>query len=242
MGFPVAQCWKTWYDEADDSTAASDGGPHLESTPFARRVEQENEAMDQIITISREYGAGGRSVGKLVAQELGLEFYDRDIVRETVKASGFDAELVQEEGEDITKGSSILKSILASSVYYPDSQEAIHDVQRAIILHYAQSGPCVILGRCADEILRENGIPCLNVFLYASDIYRAAWISQDTGIKDPTEIQRIMAKKDNSRRNYYTHYTGKRWGDCSNYHLSLDTGVLGYELSAKLIVEAARAV
>ena len=195
----------------------------------------------KIITISREYGAGGHSIGKQVAEKLGIQFYDRDIVRETAKASGLDTELIENEEEDVTKTDSILKSICsASSTYFHDTQEVIHDVQQAIILRFAQEGPCVILGRCADEILRENGIDSLNVFIHADEIHRAVRVSQLTGITDATEIQKLMAKKDSSRHTYYSRYTGKKWGDSRNYHLSLDSGILGYELCAKFITEAAQ--
>lgn len=196
--------------------------------------------MNQVITISREYGAGGHTIGRRVAQELGLEIYDKDIVRETVKASGFDAETVQHEEEEVSKTGSFLKSILSSSAYYPNTQDAIHDYQKAVILRFAQAGPCVILGRCADEILRTSGIPCLNVFIHASDIHRVERVRELTGETNPTELQRIMARKDALRRNYYVHYTGKHWGDSHNYHLTLDSGVLGYDLCVEMIVAAAR--
>ena len=197
---------------------------------------------NRIITISREFGAGGHTIGKRVAQELGVEFYDRDIVRETAKASGFDPELIEDEGEDISKTDSILKSICsASSTYYRDTQEAIHDVQRVIILRFAQAGPCVILGRCADEILREAGIESINVFIHADDIHRAVRVSELIGSTNATEIQRMMAKKDSSRHTYYSRYTGKKWGDSQNYHLTLDSGALGYDLCVKLITEVAQA-
>nr|WP_325196655.1 cytidylate kinase-like family protein [uncultured Oscillibacter sp.] len=198
--------------------------------------------MNKIITISREYGAGGHSIGKGVAEALGIPFYDRDIVRETAKASGFDPELIEDEGEDISKTDSILKSICsASSTYYRDTQEAIHDVQRVIILRFAQAGPCVILGRCADEILREAGIESINVFIHADDIHRAVRVSELIGSTNATEIQRMMAKKDSSRHTYYSRYTGKKWGDSQNYHLTLDSGALGYDLCVKLITEVAQA-
>lgn len=114
--------------------------------------------MKKIITISREYGAGGHSIGKQVAQQLGIPFYDKDILRESVKASGFDTELVETEEEDSSRADSFFRSLCSiSSAYYRDSQEAIHDVQKAVILRFAQEGPCVILGRCADEFLREAG-------------------------------------------------------------------------------------
>ena len=198
--------------------------------------------MNKIITISREYGAGGHSIGKGVAEALGIPFYDRDIVRETAKASGFDPELIEDEGEDISKTDSILKSICsASSTYYRDTQEAIHDVQRVIILRFAQAGPCVILGRCADEILREVGIESINVFIHADDVHRAVRVSELIGSTNATEIQRMMAKKDSSRHTYYSRYTGKKWGDSQNYHLTLDSGALGYDLCVKLITEVAQA-
>lgn len=197
--------------------------------------------MNKVITISREYGAGGHAIGKRVAQELGIEIYDKDIVRETVKASGYEAELVEREGEDVSKTGSILKSICAGSAFYPDTQDAIHDVQQAVILRFAQAGPCVILGRCADEVLRTTDIEALNVFIHADELHRAARVSEMTGVTDPGELQKIMAKKDASRRSYYTHYTGKRWGDSHNYDLSLDSGKLGVDLCVKLIVDAARA-
>ena len=198
--------------------------------------------MNKIITISREYGAGGHSIGKGVAEALGIPFYDRDIVRETAKASGFDPELIEDEGEDISNTDSILKSICsASSTYYRDTQEAIHYVQKAIILRFAQAGPCVILGRCADEILREAGIESINVFIHADDIHRAVRVSELIGSTNATEIQRMMAKKDSSRHTYYSRYTGKKWGDSQNYHLTLDSGALGYDLCVKLITEVAQA-
>jgi len=196
--------------------------------------------MIKVITISRDYGSGGHTIGRRVAEELGIEFYDKDIVRETVKASGFDVELVREEEEDVSKGTSILKSILANSAHYPDTQEVIHDVQKAVILQFAQKGPCVILGRCADVILREAEIETFNVFVYANDLHRAARITELTGVTDPTELHKMLVKKDASRRNYYTHYTGKKWGDYRNYNLMLDSGTLGYEQCIKMIVEAAK--
>ena len=197
--------------------------------------------MNKVITISREYGAGGHTIGKRVAQELGIEIYDKDIVRETVRASGFETEVVQEEEEDVSKASTFLKSLCSSSVHYRDPQEVIHEVQTAVILQFAKKGPCVILGRCADDILRESDMDVLNVFIHADDLHRAVRISEMTGITNATELQKLMAKKDSSRRNYYEHYTHKKWGDSHNYHMTLDSGALGYDTCVKLIVAAAQA-
>lgn len=198
--------------------------------------------MKRIITISREYGAGGHSIGTKVAEELGIPIYDKDIVKETAKASGFDPELIQVEEEEISKTGAILKNIWSSSAYFHDTQDTIHDVQKAIILHFAQEGPCVILGRCADVILQEAGVECLNVFIHADEIHRAMRVSEMTGNSNATELKKLIAKKDANRGTYYNRYTGKKWGDSHNYNLTLDSGLLGYDLCVKMIVEAANAI
>lgn len=197
--------------------------------------------MNKIITISREYGAGGHSIGRKVAEELGIPFYDKDIVRETVKESGFDKELIKDEEEDISTGDNIWKSLCSfSSPYYHDSQDAIHEIQKAIIIKFAKEGPCVILGRCADVITREAGIESLDVFIHADEVHRAVRASQLTGSTDATELQKLIAKRDASRHNYYARYAGKKWSDSHNYDLTLDSGALGYDLCVKLIVAAAQ--
>ena len=198
--------------------------------------------MKKIITISREYAAGGRKIAKLVAEQLNIPYYDKDIVKETAKASGFEPELVESEGEAVSRTDSILKTICsASSLQFNDTQEVIHDVQQAIILRLVQEGPCVIVGRCADEIMRQAGIDSLNVFIHADQLHRAVYASELTGITSATELQKLLKRMDTGRQKYYTHYTGRKWGDLHNYHLSLDSGTLGYDLCAKFIVEAFQA-
>ena len=188
--------------------------------------------MDKIITISREYGAGGHSIGQQVAKELGIPFYDRDILKATVQTSGFDPDMVEHDQEDVSSTNFFFKSICSfADASFSDTQDAIHDVQKAVILHFAKEGPCVILGRCADEILRDAGMESLNVFIHADAVHRAVRASELTGCTDATELQKIIAKKDNSRHTYYNHYTGKKWGDSHNYHLVLDSGKLGYSLA-----------
>ena len=197
--------------------------------------------MKKIITISREYAAGGRKIAKLVAEQLNIPYYDKDIVKETAKASGFEPELIESEGEVVSRTDSILKTICsASSLQFNDTQEVIHDVQQAIILRLVQEGPCVIVGRCADEIMRQAGIDSLNVFIHADQLHRAVYASELTGITSATELQKLLKRMDTGRQNYYTHYTGRKWGDLHNYHMSLDSGALGYELCSKFIVEAFR--
>ena len=191
-----------------------------------------------IITISREYGAGGHSIGQRVAKELGIEFYDKDIIRGVVKESGLDTDAIEKAEEEISRTDAFLRWITPSS--YVDQHESIHTFEKRVILSLAQKGPCVILGRCADVILEEAGIDCLNVFIYGDQLHRAARVGELIGSNNPTEIQRKMQKTDHARHTYYEQFTGKKWGIASNYTLSLDTGLLGYDTCVKLICEAAR--
>ena len=198
--------------------------------------------MNKIITISREYGAGGHSIAKKVAELLDIPFYDKDILRETAKASGWDLDTIDQDQEDVSKAELFFKKMGSfSSPAYPDTQDMNHDVQKAVILKLAAEGPCVILGRCADDILQKAGVDCINVFIQASDVHRSQRVSEMTGITNPSELKKMLVKKDNSRHTYYHHYTGKKWGECRNYTLTLDSGALGYDLCAKLIAEAAKA-
>ena len=191
-----------------------------------------------IITINRDVGAGGHTVGQRVAKELGIEFYDKDIIMAAVKESGMDEEEVSQVEEEIYGASRFLQMI--SPAAFVDQHHTIHSIEQRFIIETALKEPCVILGRCADDILEKAGIPSLNVFLHASMIHRAARVSELIGSKDPTVIQKKMQKMEAARRVYYEQFTGKKWGDSRNYTLSLDTGFLGYDLSVQMIVEAAR--
>ena len=139
-----------------------------------------------IITISREYGSGGHTIGKSVARELGIEFYDRDIIKGAVKESGLEQAEVERAEEEITRTGMFWRMI--SPAAYVDQPYYIRSIEQHIILEFAMKGPCVILGRCADDTLEKAGIPSLNVFLYASDIHRAVRVGELIGSKNPTEI------------------------------------------------------
>ena len=180
-----------------------------------------------IITISREYGAGGHTIGKGVAKALGVEFYDRDIIKAAAEESGENMPDVERVEEELTRAGVIMRIIAPSA--YRDLHDNIHTIEHSIILDLASKGSCVILGRCADDIMEKANIPSLNVFLYASEIHRAARVRELIGSDNPTEIQKKMQKTDTARRTFYEQFTGKRWGDSRNYTLSLDTGVLGYD-------------
>ncbi len=196
--------------------------------------------MNTIITISREYGAGGHSIGREVAKQLGVEIYDKDIIRNTVIQSGLDAGIIEHEEEEISRADAFWRLITPAA--YVDRREAIHEIEKNVILMLAKKGPCVILGRCADVILGEADVDCLNVFIYADELHRAVRVSDLIGSKNPSEIQKAMKRTDAARRSYYQQFTENRWGDCRNYNLALDSGRLGYDLCVKLICDAAQGI
>jgi len=190
----------------------------------------------KIITISREYAAGGHSIGKAVAEALGIEIYDKDIIRAAAKASGIDAETIARDEERITGTESFVRRISPVSYQYKDTLFAY---ERQAIIELSQKGPCVILGRCADVILKEEGFETLDVFLTAHDAFRAKRAAELLGTDNPTVIAREMKKTDRDRRAYYEWLTNQKWADVQNYDLVLNTGVLGYEKCVRLICEAA---
>ena len=196
--------------------------------------------MSTIITISREYGAGGHSIARRVAQELGIEIYDRDIIRNTALDSGLETGVIEREEEEISRTDNFLRMITPAA--YVDRREAIHEIERKVILMLAAKGPCVLLGRCADAILDEANVDSLNVFVYADELHRAIRVGQLIDSKNPNDIQKLMKRTDAARRNYYQRFTGRHWGDYRNYNLMLDSGLLGYDACVKLICDAANAL
>lgn len=193
----------------------------------------------KIITISREYGAGGHSIGRAVAEKLGIEFYDKDILRETARVSGMDMGHLAKAEEEIATRERFVRSLMPTT--YLDEKDSLYSIQRAVLAGLAKKGPCVILGRCADVLLPEVDIETLDVFIYADQLHRAARVGEMLQTNNIGEIQRNMRKHEKARRNYYEYFTGKTWGDSRNYNLCLDSGTLGYDLCVELICAAAKA-
>ena len=190
----------------------------------------------KIITISRQYGAGGREIGLAVAKRLGIMLYDRDIIAATAKASSIDAKQIADEGETISGTENFLRNITPVSY---DQKDYIYETQRSVVLDFASKGPCVIVGRCADVILREAGFDTVNVYLHADEASRAERMKDRLGTNDMTEILHTMKKVERARRTYYEHYTGQHWGDCHNFDLALNSGSLGTDTCVQIICDAA---
>lgn len=197
--------------------------------------------MKRIITISREFGSGGRSIGKLVAEELGYRFYDRELVNKVAERSGFAPEFIEESGEYANARSSLLFALATANQYTVDGlsmHDKLYIEQTRIIGELAEEGDCVIVGRCADYILRDCK-DCLHIFIHADMDSRASHIVERYGMREASPEKRL-AEKDQKRKVYYRNYTGRNWGQAQNYDICLNSGVLGEEACARIIVQAAR--
>ncbi len=195
----------------------------------------------RIITISRQFGCGGHTVGQLVAEKLGLPLYDNELVTKIAEKSGFDVSFVKENGEKVftSMGMSYYMGFQSPSAYTPLSlYDQLYIAQHNIIRELAENEECVIIGRCADYILEERS-DTLRTFIYADNEFRAKRIIETYG-DNGQKIEKRIKDKDNSRSAYYRHYTNREWGDSANYHLCLNSGFLGIDECADLIVDVVR--
>ncbi len=186
---------------------------------------------NRIITISRQFGSGGRTIGKQVAEKLGIPCYDMEIINKIAEKSGLAKEYIAERGE-YSSASSWWGTMLAGRDQVRDD---LWRMQREVILELAEKGPCVIVGRCADHILKDTA-DCLTVFIHASMEKRAERIVKLYGEREEKPEQRLM-DKDKRRKAYYQLYTDTEWGNAANYQISLDSGVWGLEKCVNLIAE-----
>ena len=188
---------------------------------------------NRIITISREFGSGGRTIGKLVADKLGIHCYDAELIQKIVEKSGYDADYVKEKGEDAPGG--WFSTFLADRTRGETNQDKLWNYQTQVITELADKESCVIVGRCADYILRARA-DCLTVFIHASLEKRTARIIQEYGAKEESAEKQVK-DKDKRRTAYYQFYTDMKWGDARNYHVCLDSGELGIEKCAEIIAQ-----
>ncbi len=193
--------------------------------------------MKKIITISREFGSGGRTVGKLLAEKLGYKFYDKEIIEKVAEETGFSKAYISKRGEHSPSASAFSYSFMGRSQDGLSTDDYLFSVQRKIILKLAEEGNCVIVGRCADYILR-NREDVLNVFVHAPKAWRAKRIVEVYGA-NKQKPERRLDDKDKKRRVNYKYYTDRDWGEYTNYDLSLNTGTLGIERVVDIIAAAA---
>ena len=189
----------------------------------------------RIITISREFGSGGRFVGENVAKKLGIAYYDKNIISQIAEKSGLSPEYIQESAELSPK-----KGLLAYALAGRDSagksvEDIVYEAQRKIILELAEKEPCVIIGRNADFVLKDRD-DVLNVFIHGELPQKTERICRLYRVNEQ-EAVKMMADTDKRRMTNYNFYTEQKWGKASNYTLCLNSSQLGYEMCEKIIEE-----
>ena len=191
-----------------------------------------------IITISRQFGSGGRTVGRQLAERLNIPFYDRELVKQVAEETGFDTKFIEENGE-FSPSKSIFSFAVSQGVPCMQNGLSVSDfifcMQRQVILKLAEK-PCVIVGRGSDYILRDRD-DVFDVFIHASMENRADRIVRLYGESEKKPEQRL-ADKDKKRKIYYKHYTDREWGDAKNYDMCLDSGRIGIDKCVDLIIDA----
>ena len=185
------------------------------------------------IAISRQFGSGGRTIGKEVAEKLGIPCYDQELIEKTAEESGLAKEFIADQGEYTPHGSWFVNALNPRTMDGQSTQDYLWTVQRKIILDLAKKGPCVIIGRCADYILKDEA-DLLKVFIHSDMKTRAERIVSLYGERDVSPEKRLK-NKDKCRRAYYQFYTDMEWGNAENYHVSLDSGKLGIERCAEIL-------
>ena len=193
----------------------------------------------KIITISREFGSGGRTVGHIVAEKLGIPFYDKDLVDHIALESGFSPKFIEEHGEH-APGKSLFSYAFAhhgipGAVSGLSTADFLWNIQCSVILQLAEKGPCVIVGRNADYILKDRE-DTLHVYIHADMDYRADRIVRLYGESEKSPQARLN-EKDRRRKINYQHYTGRNWGTARNYDICLNSGMIGVEECADIIVK-----
>ena len=196
----------------------------------------------KIITISREFGSGGRTIGHQVAEALGIPFYDKELVEQVALESGFAPKFVEEHGEH-SPGSSIFSYAFAPQgvpgvMNGLSTADFLWNIQCSVILQLAEKGPCVIVGRNADYILKDRP-DCLHAFIHANMDARAERIVRLYGESEKSPQTRLN-EKDKRRKVNYQHYTGRTWGQAQNYDICLDSSILGIETCTDILVKLMR--
>ncbi len=196
----------------------------------------------KIITISREFGSGGRTIGHLVAEKLGIPFYDKELVEHIALESGFAKHYIEEHGEHAPGNSFFSYAFAHQSVpnvmHGMSTADFLWNIQCSVILQLAEKGPCVIVGRNADYILKDRE-DCLHAFIHADKAFRADRIVRLYGESEKSPSARL-SEKDKRRRVNYHHYTGRTWGAAHNYDICLNSSTLGVEKCADIIISLAQ--
>ena len=192
----------------------------------------------RIITISREFGSGGRFIGEEVAKKLGIAYYDKNIIGQIAEKSGLSPEYIQENAELSPKKGLFAYAFSGRDITGKSVEDMVYEAQRNIILDLAEKEPCVIIARNADYILKDRD-DVLNVFIHGDMPEK---IKRITGLHNVEEKEavKMMADTDKRRRTNYNFYTDQSWGKASNYTLCLNSSQLGYDRCEMIIMECVK--
>lgn len=186
----------------------------------------------RVITISREFGSGGRTIGREVAKRLGIACYDGEMIELLAEKSGFSEAHVAELEEQIARRKPFSgrgERAERSSIL----QVSLRDKQEKLIMELAEKEPCVIIGRGADRVLRDRK-DCLRVFIHADIDRRIERVTTVYGETDDSPMKRVE-EKDKCRRAFYQRYTGSKWADAANFHICLDSGAMGIDACVDIL-------
>lgn len=189
----------------------------------------------RIITISREFGSGGRFIGEEVAKNLGIAYYDKNIIDEIAEQLGLSPDYIQESAELSPKKGLFAYAFIGRDITGKSVEDMVYEAQRKVILELAEKEPCVIIGRNADYILRDRD-DVLNVFIHGNMPEKIQRIIGLYNVEEE-EAVKMMADTDKRRMTNYNFYTDQKWGRVSNYTLCLNSSQLGYDRCEKIIME-----
>ena len=192
----------------------------------------------RIITISREFGSGGRFIGEEVARKLGIAYYDKNIISQIAEKSGLSPEYIQENAELSPKKGLFAYALAGRDITGKSVEDMVYEAQRKVILDLAKKEPCVIIGRNADYTLKDRD-DVLNVFIHGDMPEKIQRITDLYNVEKQKAVK-MMEDTDKRRKTNYNFYTDQNWGKASNYTLCLNSSQLGYDRCEKIIMECSK--
>lgn len=203
-------------------------------------------ASDVLIVIGRQYGSGGRALGRELARRFSVPFYDKELLSAAAREFGISLPLFEQHDE---RRPSLLRTVVEGAFGTASGSVAVESytphnlyaMQSSVIEKVAEKGGAVIVGRTADYVLRNNP-RLLSIFVHCSDEARSHRIMKRDNIADAAAALEMARRRDRLRQSYYNYYTGRRWGDAANYHMSVDLGCMGLEAGVDLVMQAAYTV
>lgn len=192
----------------------------------------------RIITINREFGSGGRFIGEEVAKNLGIAYYDKEMIGQIAEQAGLSSEYVRENAELSPKKGWFAYAFSGRDITGKSVEDMVYEAQRKVIMEIAEKENCVIIGRNADFILKDRK-DVLNVFIHGSIPEKVRRICSLYNVTEVDAIKMIN-DIDKRRRTNYNFYTEQKWGMAENYTMSLNSSVLGYDLCQKIIIDCAK--